>query len=48
MAKNKLCGNCEYNEWNARDEEFYCANENSDCYGCPTFYDDGCEDWEAK
>lgn len=48
MNNKQVCGNCSHNEYNRAEEEFYCGNERSECFGCPTFYDDSCEDWEEK
>ena len=49
----KQCGTCKYNtpeyEGGTREvKDFYCDNEESECYGLPTAYDDSCEDWEEK
>ena len=50
----KLCGECNWNQavrewyggrWHWR---FFCDNEDSDNYGSPTAYDDGCDDWEER
>ena len=41
-----ICANCKYNTKD--DENYYCNNEDSDCYGLPTMYDDSCEDFEEK
>lgn len=52
MSEQKeVCGTCRYNK-RVYDghchSEFCCGNEESDNYAVPTFYDDTCEDWEAK
>ena len=41
-------GDCIYNrrDWDRIDSRYYCGNEASEYYGCPTAYDDGCEDGE--
>ena len=50
----EICGKCKYNKrdfskpQNSVYTEFYCSNEDSDCYGIPTMYDDSCEDFEEK
>ena len=40
------CHNCKYNEYEGG--EYFCGNEDSDYYGCPTAYDDECEEGEEK
>ena len=48
----EVCGNCKYNKrvfkgrWSGT--EFQCGNEDSVFHGCPTAYDDTCEDYEPK
>ena len=42
----QVCGTCEYN--NVCEGEFCCNNPDSDAYGCPTNYNDVCEEWEEK
>ena len=42
----EICANCKHNAKD--DENYYCNNEDSDCYGLPTMYDDSCEDFEEK
>lgn len=44
----EVCANCEYNTHDEECGEWSCGNEESDCYGLPTFYDDGCEFFEEK
>ena len=50
----EICGTCTYNRYDndgsgvRQSGGFYCGNENSECCGCPTFYDDSCEDWSEK
>lgn len=34
------CGNCKY-----IDGEWICTCEASDAHGCPTMYEDSCEEW---
>lgn len=48
MVEEKMCGNCTYNRYDAINEVFFCTNEYSNYYGCDTFYDDVCEDWEEE
>ena len=50
----EICGECKYNKrdfskpQNSGYAEFCCSNEDSDCYGIPTMYDDSCDDFEEK
>jgi len=50
----ECCGTCRFNKYDTDGSGvrqiggFYCTNEESENCGCPTFYDEGCEDWEAK
>jgi len=50
----EVCGNCKYNKrdfskpQNQGYAEFCCNNEDSDCYGVPTMWDDACDDFEEK
>lgn len=49
MADNRICGECKHIKKDYEDRrEFYCSNENSDCYGCRTTYNESCEDYEEK
>lgn len=52
MERKEVCGTCKYNrgEWNSKKgyKDWYCNNEDSDCYGVSTAYSDACEDWEGK
>ena len=48
MEKDKKCGACKFNRWDYRGETFYCTNRESDYYGCETFYDDACAEYEEK
>lgn len=52
--ERECCGTC---RWNRHDNDgngvrqkggFYCGNEESMNCGCPTFYDDACDDYEEK
>ena len=49
-----ICGECKYNKrdfskpQNSGYAEFCCCNEDSDCYGIQTMYDDSCDDFEEK
>ena len=40
------CGNCRYHRKDG--DEWICTNENSDCYGCETDYNDECEEFEER
>lgn len=50
----EVCGTCKYNKrdfskpQNSGYAEFCCGNEDSECYGVPTAYDDTCDDYEEK
>ena len=50
----EICGTCKWNKFDfdgsgvRQKGGFYCANEESVNCGCPIFYDDACDDWEAK
>ena len=54
LALREICGECKYNKrdfskpQNSGYAEFCCCNEDSDCYGIPTMYDDSCDDFEEK
>lgn len=47
----KICGTCRYNcrdyDGMAGEANYCCGNPDSDCYGLPSLYDDGCDDWEG-
>lgn len=46
-----VCGECGCNRPMLKRNKligFYCGNKDSDCYGCPTTYDDSCEEWREK
>lgn len=42
------CGLCKYNEYSVEYDWFVCDNEDSDCYGLETTYEDCCEEFEEK
>ena len=50
----EVCGTCKYNNrdfskpQNSGYSDFCCGNEDSECYGVPTAYDDTCDDYEEK
>lgn len=44
----EICGTCKFNFYDKEDKRFYCDNEDSDTYGTPNDYEDGCENWEDK
>lgn len=52
--KIECCGTCKWNKYDPdgsgirQKGGFYCSNEQSMDCGCPTFYDDGCDEWEDK
>ncbi len=52
MERKEVCGTCKYNrgEWNSKKgyKDWYCNNEDSDCYGISTVYSDACKDWEER
>ena len=42
----RICGTCKYN---AKCFDGYCCgNAEGEFFGCPTEYEDRCEDWEEK
>lgn len=42
----RVCGTCKYNA--KCFDGFCCGNEEGEFFGCPTEYEDRCEDWEEK
>lgn len=50
----ECCGECKFNKrdfskpQNSGYVEFCCGNEESECYGVPTMYDDTCDCFEEK
>ena len=44
--KRKVCGTCKHSRVEVPFGEFYCDNEESDCYQCECMYDDYCIDYE--
>ena len=48
MEKKKVCGTCKHSKSEVPFGEFYCDNEESDCYGCECMYDDSCIDYEVE
>ena len=45
---NETCGNCKYNRYDPVNESFYCGNTDSEYYGCESFYEDTCDEWEER
>lgn len=43
---NACCGNCVWNDYEEGD--YVCGNEDSECYGMMTSYDDWCTDYDPK
>jgi hypothetical protein len=48
VEKKKVCGTCKHSKSEVPFGEFYCDNEESDCYGCECMYDDSCIDYEVE
>lgn len=48
MEKKKVCGTCKHSKSEVPFGEFYCDNEESDCYQCECIYDDYCIDYEEE
>lgn len=46
--KRKVCGTCKHSRVEVPFGEFYCDNEESDCYQCECMYDDYCVDYEVE
>jgi len=46
--KRKVCGTCKFSKSEVPFGEFYCDNEESDCYQCECMYDDYCIDYEGE
>lgn len=47
----EVCGTCRWNKRTTNghcNAEWSCNNEDSDNYAVPTFWDETCDDWEAK
>lgn len=42
----RVCGTCKYNS--KCFDGFCCGNEEGEFFGCPTEYEDRCENWEDK
>lgn len=43
---NDVCGYCAFYRKDGKD--YYCDNEDSECYGCSTTRRDCCADFEAR
>lgn len=43
---NRCCGNCHYHR--KYNNEWECMNSDSEGCGCPTAYEDCCEEWEER
>lgn len=41
------CGNCVWHDYE-EDDDYVCGNEESECYGMITSYDDYCYDYDPK
>lgn len=42
------CGLCKYNRYDDGMKCFICDNEDSECYGAATFFDDYCDLYELE
>ena len=45
---DKICGNCEYNQYDTEADDYVCACEDSEAYGISTFYEDTCDNFEER
>ena len=48
MECNGNCGSCAWHDNFNGATDWICANEESDCYGAATSWDDYCIDYEPK
>ena len=48
MGCSENCGSCTWHENFNGTTDWICANEESDCYGAVTSWDDYCIDYEQK
>lgn len=54
MYEREVCGTCNHNKHDndgsgiRQRGGYYCGNERSEYYACPTAYSDTCDDWEEK
>lgn len=48
MECNGNCGSCAWHDNFNGTTDWICANEESDCYGAVTSWDDYCIDYEPK
>lgn len=48
MGVIEVCGECKHNKYDLWDDAFFCTNERSENCGCPTFYNDTCDEYEEK
>ena len=48
MEGNGNCGSCAWHDNFNGTTDWICANEESDCYGAVTSWDDYCIDYEPK
>lgn len=48
MECNENCGSCTWHDNFNGTTDWICANEESDCYGAVTSWDDYCIDYEPK
>lgn len=44
----KICGTCKWKRQELPFSDYYCSNEESDCYTLECEYTDSCCDWEEK
>lgn len=48
MSCNEKCGNCIWHENFEGTMDWICTNEDSDCCGAVTSYNDHCTDYEPR
>ena len=48
QGKRKVCGTCKFSKSEVPFGEYYCDNEESDCYQCECMYDDYCIDYKEE
>lgn len=44
--EEEICGKCVHHR--KQNEEWVCTNIESECYGCWTEYEDGCDEFEDR
>ena len=47
-VEKQICGNCKWSKQEVPFGDYYCTNEESDCYGLENTYNDHCESWESE